>query len=158
VGRDYLSLRLGDLWRDFMVCDLQWNEVWLMFGYRRVFMMRITALLVSVFIFQSPLVHASDPGPKKMPELTKEQRTKRADWMDKMAQMHKSMAECLRSDKPVAECHEQMRKECPMGKDDECPMMGGHGMKGMHPGMHHGGRGKGRQTNQKEVETDGEKD
>jgi len=121
-------------------------------------MMRFTALLLSIFMFHSPLIHAADSAPKKMPELTKEERTKRADWMDKMAQMHKSMAECLRSDKSTAECHEQMRKECPMGKDEECPMMGKHGMKGMHHGMHHDGRGKGRKMNQKALESEEEKD
>ncbi len=99
-------------------------------------MMRFATLLVlSMFILQSPVGRANDDT-KKMPELTKEERVKRADLMDKMADMHKKMAECLRSDKPMSECHEQMKKECPMAKEDHCPMMEEmYGMKGMHRGM-----------------------
>ena len=94
-------------------------------------MMRFATLFVlSFLIFQSPLSRAADEGPRKMPELTKEERTKRADMMDKMA-------ECLRSEKPMSECHEQMKKDCPMAKEGHCPMMDEmHGMKGMHHRMH----------------------
>lgn len=101
-------------------------------------MMRFaTFLALSFFVFQSPLSRAADEGTKKMPELTKEERTKRADMMGKMAEVHKKMAECLRSDKPMAECHEQMKKECPMAKEGHCPMMDEmHGMEGMHHRMH----------------------
>jgi len=104
-------------------------------------MMRFATLLVlSLFILQSPLSRAADEGAKKMPELTKEERAKRADRMDQMAEVHKKMAECLRTDKPMAECHEQMKKECPMAKEGNCPMMDEmHGMKRMRHGRH--GRG-----------------
>lgn len=51
-------------------------------------------------------------------QLTAEQRTKMAD-------LHEKMAACLRSDRPLAECHEQMMNGCreAMGSDT-CPMMG----------------------------------
>lgn len=64
---------------------------------------------------------------KKMPPMTTEQR-------QKMADAHEKMATCLRSDKPMEECHEAMMKSCKenMGKDG-CPMMGDKGK-----GMHHG--------------------
>lgn len=45
---------------------------------------------------------------------------------DQMAAVHQRMAACLRSDKPIAECREEMRQNCAkfMGKQG-CPMMGG---------------------------------
>jgi hypothetical protein len=43
----------------------------------------------------------------------------------KMATMHEQMAACLRSDKVMATCHEEMMKSChdTMGEKG-CPMMG----------------------------------
>ena len=63
----------------------------------------------------------------KMPPMTTEQR-------QKMADAHEKMAACLRSDKPVSDCHEEMMKACQegMGKGG-CPMMSGKGH-GMHSG------------------------
>ena len=72
---------------------------------------------------------ADDMGTKassmKMPTMTTEQR-------QKMADAHEKMAVCLRSEKAISDCHEEMMKACKedMGKDG-CPMMGGKG-------MHHG--------------------
>ena len=111
-------------------------------------MTKFTLLLASLFFLQSAPLRGDDE-PRKFPELTKEERAKRADQMDKAAEMHKAMAACLRSDKPLAECHEQMRKECPMGKD-ECPMWGDwHGRK-------HGHHGK--RMNKKAPSAEGEKE
>ena len=64
----------------------------------------------------------------KMPEMTTEQR-------GKMADVHEKMAACLRSDRPVATCHDEMKTSCQdvMGANG-CPMMGGMG------GMKHRGR------------------
>lgn len=58
-------------------------------------------------------------------EPTKEQRAK-------MAEHHEKMAACLRSDKTMKECHEQMKKACEES-GSMCPGMGGgHGhMRGM---------------------------
>lgn len=46
---------------------------------------------------------------------------------EKMATMHEQMASCLRSDKAVATCHDEMMKSCKdtMGEKG-CPMMGMH--------------------------------
>ena len=46
---------------------------------------------------------------------------------EQMATLHEKMAVCLRSDKAVAVCHEEMMKAChtTMG-EKECPMMGMH--------------------------------
>ena len=69
---------------------------------------------------------ADDMGTKassmKMPKMTTEQR-------QTMADAHEKMAVCLRSDKPISDCHEEMMKACKegMGKDG-CPMMGSMGM------------------------------
>ncbi len=73
------------------------------------------------------------PG-MKMPEPTKEQRAKMAD-------MHESMAKCLRSDKGMKDCHKEMKASCEKDKDGMCPMMHGHG---------HGGHGDGKPQDDKE--------
>ena len=58
----------------------------------------------------------------------------------KMVEMHQMMADCLKSDKPIKECKQEMMKHCPMMKETgHCPMMGE--MDKMMGG--HGGMGKG---------------
>ncbi|HYM42874.1 MAG TPA: hypothetical protein VET46_08965 [Steroidobacteraceae bacterium] len=61
---------------------------------------------------------AAEPPSPTHPALSKEQR-------EKMAAIHEQMAKCLRSDKPVADCHREAMQSCEatMGKD-VCPMMG----------------------------------
>ena len=50
----------------------------------------------------------------------------------KMADLHQKMAECLRGDQSIGECHDQMVNGCKaLGND--CPM--GRGMMGKGPGM-----------------------
>jgi hypothetical protein len=48
---------------------------------------------------------------------------------EKMATIHEQMAACLRSDKPIADCHKEAMKSCQdmMGKEG-CPMMHEHMM------------------------------
>lgn len=61
----------------------------------------------------------------KMPEPTKEERAA-------MAEMHTKMAECLKTEKAVSDCHKEMMDACPMAKEGKkCPMMA------MHHGGHH---------------------
>jgi hypothetical protein len=83
--------------------------------------------------FAADEAKTAKPSKKASTPMTKEQR-------DKMASMHEKMAACLRSDKPMSECHSEMRKNCQemMGKNG-CPMMGEMGdmMGGDH--MMHGG-------------------
>lgn len=70
---------------------------------------------------------------KEMPMMSTEQR-------QKMANAHQQMADCLRSDKTMGECHEQMRNAC-LGAGDKGSCMGmGKGM-GMMGGRH-GDHGK----------------
>jgi hypothetical protein len=61
---------------------------------------------------------SAEPPAQGHPVLSKEQR-------EKMATIHEQMAACLRSDKPVADCHREAMKSCQemMGKEG-CPMMG----------------------------------
>ena len=82
-------------------------------------------------------VHAADPKkPTPPPAPTAEQR-------QKMADVHQKMAECLRSDRPIADCRSEMASAChDMLGAGACPMMGkGHG--GMGPGMMGPGKGPG---------------
>lgn len=64
---------------------------------------------------------------------------------EKMADLHKKAAECLKSGKDVKECHDAMLKECPMKGTGSCPLMGemcpmcGKG-RGMGPGRGRGMR------------------
>lgn len=58
-------------------------------------------------------------------------KTSKSSWMNmsaetrkQMAEMHQEMADCLKSNKPITECRENMMANCPMMKDGNCPMMG----------------------------------
>src|SRR5579859_371038 len=83
----------------------------------RVYGAPLLAALLSMLVAGA---FAAEPSPQGHPALTKEQR-------ESMAAIHEQMAACLRSDKPLAECHKEAMKKCQetMGKDG-CPMM--HGM------------------------------
>ena len=63
-----------------------------------------------------------------------EQKGMSLEQREKMAGIHEKMATCLRTDRPILECREEMMKSCKaaMGKT-ACPMMEGN----MKPGMHH---------------------
>jgi hypothetical protein len=75
------------------------------------------------------------------PEKTQRQSSKQPtpEMRQKMAAAHDKMATCLRSDRPVKECREEMMESCHkmMGKDG-CPMM---------DGMMHSHRGKAKRHN-----------
>ncbi len=75
------------------------------------------------------LAAAAEP-PAGPPNLSKAQR-------EKMAQIHEQMAQCLRSDRTMAECHQQMMDDCRAALGDKsCGMMGHHrGMRPRHPMM-----------------------
>lgn len=62
---------------------------------------------------------------------------------EQMAAVQQKLAECLRSDRPIAECKAAMMKSCHEGMGEHgCPMMGPTGG-GMGPGMTGGGMMKG---------------
>ena len=84
-----------------------------------------TALAAGMLLLGSGVVLAADSHSDQMAP-SKEMR-------EKMATMHEQMAACLRSDKPLAECRQEMMKGCQ-------EMMGGHDCS-MMMGM--GGMGKG---------------
>lgn len=99
-------------------------------------------VFVIVFAFLSPMALAdrhghkggpsAGPGPGMMKEPTKEER-------QAMVDMHTKMAECLKTEKPMADCHKEMVDSCPMAKEGQCPMMGmmdrGRGAWGMPKGQ-----------------------
>jgi hypothetical protein len=66
-----------------------------------------------------------------------------AEQRQQMADIHQKMADCLRSDRPIAECRKEMATAChdTLGAT-ACPMMG-QGAGGMGPGMMGGGKGHG---------------
>src|SRR6516162_7942409 len=63
---------------------------------------------------------SAEPASPSHPTMSKERR-------EKMATIHDQMAACLRSEKPVANCHKEAMKSCQdaMGKD-WCSMMHEH--------------------------------
>jgi hypothetical protein len=89
---------------------------------------RTRAALTAILLLCAVAVTSADTPPPGQPELSKETR-------EKMAALHEQMAACLRSDKPVSECHSTMIKSCQeqLGSDG-CPMMTGmaHGSDGRH--------------------------
>lgn len=85
----------------------------------------------------------------KSGEPTKEERQMRAERHEKMSEMHEKMAECLRSDKTMSECHEQIQKECSaMREGGHCPMLDEMGM-GMGRGKWHHGMVKEKKSDNK---------
>jgi len=92
------------------------------------------ALTGALLIAGAAVAWATDPPPSTMAP-TREMRAQ-------MATVHDQMATCLRSEKPVSDCHAEMMKSCqaisPAGKG--CQM----GRDGMGPGKGsgpHGGMG-----------------
>lgn len=77
-----------------------------------------------IFAMSAIQVSAADNKSKKdRPAPTAEER-------EKMAATHEKMAQCLRSDKPMKDCHEEMAKACKENMGGKGCMMG-HG-KHMH--------------------------
>lgn len=84
----------------------------------RVSRAQIISLIAAFALLGLGVTVSAEPPSQSHPPLSKEQR-------EKMATIHEQMAACLRSDKPVADCHKEAMKSCQemMGKEG-CPMMG----------------------------------
>jgi hypothetical protein len=82
-------------------------------------------IAILALMLKASVAFSADPPSPSHPALTKEQR-------EKMATINEQLAACMRSDKPMSECHKEAMKSCQdmMGKEG-CPMMGGS----MHPHM-----------------------
>ena len=94
------------------------------------------ASLTALVLVSARPVLAADPAKAPPPAPTAEQR-------QKMAEVHQKMADCLRSDRPIAECRSEMATAChDMMGAGGCPMMG-TGPGGMGPGMKGHGMGPG---------------
>jgi len=85
---------------------------------RSVFQQALTALIVSTV---ATVALAANPPPTTPTGPSKDTR-------EKMAVLHEQMAACLRSDKSIADCRDEMRKNCQTTVGAQgCPMMGmGH--------------------------------
>ena len=92
-----------------------------------LFMILAGALSISS-VFAEGDAKSAQTAKTSTSQITSEQR-------EKMANMHEKMSACLRSDKPISECHKEMRTDCQAMMDKEgCPMMGEMGGT-MGPGM-----------------------
>ena len=83
------------------------------------------SILMLSLVLLLPMTGRAEEATKSQPTPTKEQRAK-------MAEMHSKMAECLKSEKPIDDCHAEMRAAC----TEAGPMSCGMGM-GMGMGMDH---------------------
>jgi hypothetical protein len=78
----------------------------------RVSLLQSVSLIATLaLIFGASAALAAEPPSQGHPTMSKEQR-------EKMATIHEQIAACLRSDKPVADCHKEAMKSCQdaMGK------------------------------------------
>jgi len=90
------------------------------------------ALMAALALTWAASTHAAEPKKSAPAAPTPEVR-------QQMADVHQKMAECLRSDRPIAECRTEMTKSCQgLVGQASCPMMGA-GAGGMGPGMMGGG-------------------
>lgn len=86
----------------------------------------LRALTATVLLSAAATLVAEPPATPSAP--SKEMR-------EKMATIHQNMAACLRSDKPFAECQQQMHQNCSATMGEQgCPVMGmGPHKRGMMP-------------------------
>ena len=82
----------------------------------------LRSLMVSIVLSGATAALAQDK-PATTAEPSKETR-------EKMAVMHEKMAACLRSDKSLADCRNEMRAYCQSLGPSGCPMGPGMGMHG----------------------------
>lgn len=92
--------------------------------------MKNFVMLVAAVMISSPFAFGADKNDKAT-------KTDKSSWMSmspetrkQMADMHQKMADCLKSDRSISECRDNMMANCPMMKDGSCPMTGmmmGHG-------------------------------
>jgi hypothetical protein len=94
--------------------------------------MKSLGALLGILALLGGYARAQDTGnkPAKPPQMTAEQRSK-------MAEAHEKLAACLRSDRPLSECHDEMMKSHESMGMGDCSMMHGKGMKHGHGAMHH---------------------
>jgi hypothetical protein len=85
----------------------------------------VIACAVIVLFASSSAAFAAEPQASTKPGASKE-------WREKMASAHERMAACLRSDKSMDVCHQEMMKAAGGARGDhDC------GMKGMHEDEEH---------------------
>jgi len=83
----------------------------------------LAVVLLTLVIVSSVAIGSEQTAPTP-PMPSKEMR-------EKMASVHEGMATCLRSEKPLAECRDEMMKSCRQLPEQGCRMMG----MGMHREM-----------------------
>jgi hypothetical protein len=99
-------------------------------------MHRSYGLIAALALVSAGAAAAADPQAGTSPDPTPAVR-------EQMAAVHRQMAACLMSDRPLAECRAEMWKSChDMMGASGCPMMNSVGG-GMGPGMMGGGYGRG---------------
>ena len=92
------------------------------------------ALILSLSLPTAVMAQAKSKGP------TNQAHAEQSPEMKKnMAEMYQKMADCMKTEKSMHDCHKEVMKDCPVAKaTGSCPLM--DGMKGMmnHGKMKHG--------------------
>lgn len=89
----------------------------------------VLAMLLTLTLLDSVRVYAKDESTKNPSHSSPSPQMKKD-----MADMYQKMADCLKTEKSMHDCHKEVMKDCPVAKaTGSCPLM--DGMKGM---MHDG--------------------
>ncbi len=94
--------------------------------------MRLATIAACCIAFSALAVESANQAkPKASPD-----RKQLIEMHQKMAELHRKAADCLKAGKDIQACQDEMAKECPMAKSGDCPFMGqgcpmgGRGMRG----------------------------
>ncbi len=96
--------------------------------------------IISLFLALALPAFAADPSAQKSPG--KKENAARTEQMSPelkkdMADMYQKMADCMRTDKTLEQCQNDIAKDCPVvAKTGHCPLMEGIRPM-MHNSMHH---------------------
>lgn len=79
------------------------------------------ALILSLSLMTPVMAQAKNKAP------TSQAQTEQSPEMKKnMADMYQKMADCMKSDKSMHDCHKEVMKDCPVAKSTgSCPLMEG---------------------------------
>lgn len=103
------------------------------------FLMSTTISFVLLTSIPAAVMAQSTQSKDKATAGSQSQSAQTPEMKKNMADMYQKMADCMKTDKLMQDCHKEVMKDCPVAKaTGSCPLM--DGMKGMmkHGKMDHG--------------------
>ena len=82
-----------------------------------------TGAILTMLLNSVAFAHDDEKTTKHEKTMMGEMKAMTPEQREKMASAHEKMAVCLRSDKPLKDCHDEMKKTCRDVMGGECPMM-----------------------------------